>query len=197
MNLFHLHNSMYILYSQSRESWNVVVIMEKIVQQLWNVYRAISKPYFPWHVVQSRFKCSLIFHDITYNTTIMVAETESNVRITTDSPNLTITGELWGVYCGDFGKNWPYYIMAPHCNLFMLFTSKIICSVVASADMGIGFLNSSKALHITYLSPLSGLGSISETCLMDHDRQIHIVLFTQCLFLLTKCTHYHWDTFNE
>ena len=22
---------------------------------------------------------------------------------------LTLTGELWGVYCGDFGENWPRY----------------------------------------------------------------------------------------
>ena len=31
-------------------------------------------------------------------------------RITTDTPYLTLPGELWGVYCEDFGENWPCYI---------------------------------------------------------------------------------------
>ena len=42
-------------------------------------------------------------------TVITVAESESEFRITTDTPYLTLMGELWGVYCEDLGKNWPRY----------------------------------------------------------------------------------------
>ena len=38
-----------------------------------------------------------------------VAESESNVRITTHNPYLTHTGKLWGAYCEDFGENWACY----------------------------------------------------------------------------------------
>ena len=41
----------------------------------------------------------LISHDITYDTSITVAKSESDIRITTDAP--------WGVYCEDFGdRQW-------------------------------------------------------------------------------------------
>ena len=36
----------------------------------------------------------LIYHDITYDTAITVAESESDIRITTDTPYLALTGEL-------------------------------------------------------------------------------------------------------
>ena len=36
-------------------------------------------------------------------------EIESAFRITTGTPYLTLTGELWGVYCEDFGENRPRY----------------------------------------------------------------------------------------
>ena len=26
-----------------------------------------------------------------------------------DTPYLALTGELWGVYCEDFGETWPRY----------------------------------------------------------------------------------------
>ena len=55
------------------------------------------------------FKRGLFYHDITYNTAITVTESESNTRITTDTPYLAPTGELWGVHCEDFGENWPCY----------------------------------------------------------------------------------------
>ena len=40
---------------------------------------------------------------------ITVAESESNIRITTDTPYLTLMGELWDVYCEDLGENWLRY----------------------------------------------------------------------------------------
>ena len=51
----------------------------------------------------------LIYHDITYDTAITVAESESDIIITTDTPYLALTGELWDAYCEDFGENWPRY----------------------------------------------------------------------------------------
>ena len=43
-----------------------------------------------------------------------VAESESDFKITSVTPYLALTGELWGVYCGDFGENWPRY-NGTHC----------------------------------------------------------------------------------
>ena len=51
----------------------------------------------------------LIYHDITYNTAITVAESESVIRITRDTPYLALTGELWDVYCASLGENWSCY----------------------------------------------------------------------------------------
>ena len=39
----------------------------------------------------------LIDNDITYDTTIAVVESESDIRITNVTPYLDLTGELWGV----------------------------------------------------------------------------------------------------
>ena len=34
-----------------------------------------------------------------------MAECESEYKLTTDTPYLTLGGELWGVYCDSFGEN--------------------------------------------------------------------------------------------
>ena len=36
-------------------------------------------------------------------------ECQLDLKLTTDTPYLALTGELWGVYCEDLGKNWPRY----------------------------------------------------------------------------------------
>ena len=44
-------------------------------------------------------------------------------KITTDTPYLALTGELWSVCCKDIGENWPRYNgTALYCaiQLFML-----------------------------------------------------------------------------
>ena len=38
-----------------------------------------------------------------------MAESESDSKITTDTPYLALTGELWDVYCKGFEENWPRY----------------------------------------------------------------------------------------
>ena len=39
----------------------------------------------------------------------MTAGTQSDAGSTKDTPNLSLTGELWGVFCKYFWENWPYY----------------------------------------------------------------------------------------
>ena len=46
--------------------------------------------YYIWHCVDS-------------------AERDSHLIVTTDTPHLGLTGELWCVYCKDFGENWLYH----------------------------------------------------------------------------------------
>ena len=69
--------------------------------------------YFGWITEmiynQVPLQCCLISHDITYDTVITVAEIGSDIRITTDSLYLALTGDLWGAYCEDFRENWPRY----------------------------------------------------------------------------------------
>ena len=46
-----------------------------------------------------------IYHNITHDTAIKVAESVLDFRITTDTPYFALTGELWGIYCEDFEEN--------------------------------------------------------------------------------------------
>ena len=61
------------------------------------------------HTVKCCYNVVLIYHDITYDTVITVTESESDVRITTGTPYLALTGELWGVSCEDLGENRQHY----------------------------------------------------------------------------------------
>ena len=38
-----------------------------------------------------------------------VAESDSDIRITTDTPYLALTGDLWGVYFEELGGNGPRF----------------------------------------------------------------------------------------
>ena len=49
-----------------------------------------------------------IDHDIIYST-VVTAEFKSDFKLTTDTPYLALTGELWGVYCEDLWENWLRY----------------------------------------------------------------------------------------
>ena len=46
-----------------------------------------------------------ICHDITFNTAMTMTERKSNTGLTKCAPYLALTGELWGVFCEDFGEN--------------------------------------------------------------------------------------------
>ena len=43
-------------------------------------------------------------HGIAYSTLATEVEHKSELVSTTDTPYLTLTGELWGVYWGEFGE---------------------------------------------------------------------------------------------
>ena len=45
----------------------------------------------------------------TCSTAVTEAEHKLEFRLTKDTPYLTLLGELWGVFCEDFGENWPRY----------------------------------------------------------------------------------------
>ena len=34
---------------------------------------------------------------------------KSDLKFKTDTPYLTLTGELWGICCENFGENWTRY----------------------------------------------------------------------------------------
>ena len=57
-----------------------------------------------------------------------MAESESDIRITTDTPYRALTEELWGVYCEELEENWPRY------NGTALYskTSNIRCTLVGN-----------------------------------------------------------------
>ena len=67
-----------------------------------------------------------MYHDITYDTAITVAEGELDIRITTDTPYLALTGELWVIYCEDLGKDWPRYNGTA---LYVIFENRYLCHV--------------------------------------------------------------------
>ena len=50
----------------------------------------------------SALKRGPIYHDITNDTAITVAESKSDFRITADTPYLALRDELWGVFCEYF-----------------------------------------------------------------------------------------------
>ena len=50
-----------------------------------------------------------IYREFTRNTANAAAEYESNLKLTTDTPCLALTGELWAVSCEAIGQVWPRY----------------------------------------------------------------------------------------
>ena len=50
-----------------------------------------------------------VYHDISHTTALTNAEYKWDFRFTKDTPYLFLTGELWSVYCEEFGVNWPRY----------------------------------------------------------------------------------------
>ena len=48
------------------------------------------------------------------------AEHESDFKLTTDTPYLALTGELWSVFCEDIGENWLRYNGIALCTVSQL-----------------------------------------------------------------------------
>ena len=64
---------------------------------------------FQREVQSSVVKRIPIHHDIAYSTFVTEAEHKVDIVFTTDTPWLTLTGKLWGVYWEEFGENWQRY----------------------------------------------------------------------------------------
>ena len=79
----------------------------------WHWHRRWRKILFKKHLfVVIAIQSSAIitwsnFEDIAYDTAIMAAGSESDIRITTDTPYIALTGELWGIYGENLRENWP------------------------------------------------------------------------------------------
>ena len=58
--------------------------------------------------------CGKICHVITHIIAITAAKHQSDFELTKDTPYLTLTGEIWGVYCENLEKI-GYIITASHC----------------------------------------------------------------------------------
>ena len=50
-----------------------------------------------------------MYHDNTYETAIIVAESVSEILESQQTPHISPTDELWGVYCENCWENWPRY----------------------------------------------------------------------------------------
>ena len=50
-----------------------------------------------------------MYLDITIGTAMTAAQRKSDFKITTHTPYLALTGELWDVYCEDLGDTWPHH----------------------------------------------------------------------------------------
>ena len=95
-----------------------------------------------------------------------MVERESDIRITTDTPYLALTGELWGVFCEDFGENWPRYNgIALYTDIGMII---LVASYCDKLDWFVWIMNE---------SIFSGLTDI------DHEINTAIVSFKQ----VVKC----------
>ena len=53
-----------------------------------------------------------------------VAESEADIKITTDTPYLALTGELWGLCCEDCGANWPRF---DNTTLYFIAAILVLC----------------------------------------------------------------------
>ena len=56
------------------------------------------------------------------HTTMTAPEHKSNFKLPKDTPYLTLTGELWGVCCDNFGANQLRY---NHIALYLVIISKL------------------------------------------------------------------------
>ena len=84
-------------------------------------------------VFEAQYSRMLLKHgpihlDIPYTIVMITRERKSNFWLTTDTPYLALTGELWGVYYENFEENWPryngtvlYQVNLNHMNFFSTF----------------------------------------------------------------------------
>ena len=89
------HVSTYIILFLN---WHNESINDDKNDDLYTPYPYLTRPVFV-----------LLKHDITYITAVIEWEYKSKFETTNDTPYLALTGKLCGVFCYDFGENWPRY----------------------------------------------------------------------------------------
>ena len=115
---------------------------------------------------------------ITHSTAITVTESASDFRITIDTPYLTLTGKLWGVFCGNFGENWLL------CNDTALYSLQTGASITASDS-----LHSHLVIPNTILIALKYLMFVAHYWIPNHSRtHLPNAFYIQWMALSSKKT---------
>ena len=112
--------------------------------------------------------CGQVFHHITIGTAKTAAEHKSDFKLTTDTPYLALTDELWDVICEDSGENWLHY------NSTVLIGNHFICTIHIIHVMTLIWHNCNGNSTQSYL-----FGSFT----------LHRYFYNQCLKMLSVITH--------
>ena len=98
-----------------------------------------------------------------------MSEIELNIRITTDTPYLALTGELWGAYCEDLGKM-DRVITAPHC---IMDRYCFLCYVLVPCTI---------YLLCSYL--------------LIYHRSLPVDVVVHVLYVMTQVLYLYWQSFH-
>ena len=94
--------------------WNYMSLHHCLVSQNINrggQFNTLHTVYFSWNLSTARCHCNMVKYNMVLDTTLQWLRRNLNQEFepTKDTPYLALTGELWGVFCENFGKNWPRY----------------------------------------------------------------------------------------
>ena len=73
----------------------------------WLIYGQLFQAKIIYYILFSHR--TLIYHEITQGTAMTATNCKPDFKLTTDTPYLALTGELWAVYYDIFEENWPGY----------------------------------------------------------------------------------------
>ena len=120
------------------------------------------------------------------------AASESHFRITTDTPYLALTGELYGVFCEDFGENWlPYngttlYLACTDINIFIKQVSFLPFNFIHHSDGSSCFHIPLQRFKSIFCKILFGyhLNLYTNHCVLFIHYYIFVVVSYESLFLM-------------
>ena len=111
-----------------------------------------------WNTVECRYNVVQFYHDNIHVTGLTAAELKSNFELTTYTPYLALTGELWGVCCEDFEENWPCY------NATALFVGSCDGNSVSKYDVCIHILMAAHGTRDTLIFVWYKYGQCQTVC---------------------------------